>query len=345
MALDNNDLTGMQKAAILLISVGPERAARILQSLNKEEIEQLTKEISKWKNVPSEVTSKVWQEFYQMSTARQYMAQGGQEYAREVLERALGDHKAVQIAEDLGQGSQPIGQGSQLNPFDLLDNVDPQQLLGFIRSEHPQTIALILAHLKSEQAATILSVLPEELRLEVVTRIVNIGQISPEALQEIGSALKRELSSVSREVELEKVGGTRAAAEILNRADRSTEKSILQSLEKKNVQLAEEVKKLMFVFEDIFQLDDRSLQRVLREVDTKDLSLALKGASKKLREKFFKNMSSRAVETIKEDMEFMGPVKVRNVEQVQQKIVEVIRRLEEAGEIIGRGGKEEEVIV
>lgn len=335
---DQNDLNGKQKAAILLIKLGPERAAQIMQELEDTEVKQLTEEISKWEKIPSQVTDKTLDEFHQLSLAKKYSSQGGKEYAKEVLERALNDHKAVDILDNLGKDSES-------NLLSLLENVDLQQLLNFLRSEHPQTIALILSYLKSDQAAVVLQALPRELQTEVTMRIVGIGQISPGIIQKIESILTKELSHLSDESKLRAVGGTRATAEILNHVDRATEKEILEGLEKKNVSLAEEVRKLMFVFEDILSLDDRAIQRVLREVDTKDLSLALKGASKDLKEKFFKNMSSRAVETIKEDMELMGPVRVRQVEEVQQKIVDTTRKLEEAGEIVGRAEKEEEIIV
>jgi len=336
---DQNNLTGKQKAAIFLIRLGPERAAQIMQKLKNTEIKELTEEIAKWERVPPQVTGKVLKEFHQLSLAKQYSAQGGKKYAQDILERALNNHKAIDIMDNLGKDPES-------NLLSLLENIDLQQLLNFLRSEHPQTIALILSYLKAEQAAIVLQALPKELRLEVVIRIVNIGQISPEIIKKIERVLTREFSHFSSdETKLRVVGGTRATAEILNHVDRATEKEILENLEKKNLSLAEEVKKLMFVFEDILSLDDRSIQRILREIDTKDLGLALKGASKKLKEKFFKNMSSRAVETIKEDMEFMGPVKVRRVEEMQQKIVDITRKLEETGEIVGRAEREEEIIV
>lgn len=335
---DQNNLSGKQKAAIFLIKLGSERAAHIMQKLEDTEIKQLTEEMSKWEKIPGQVTDKTLKEFHRLSLARKYSSQGGKEYAKEVLERALNDHKAVDIIDNLGKDSE-----SDL--LSLLENVDLQQLLNFLRSEHPQTIALILSYLKSEQAAVILQALGKELQAEVTMRIVSIGEISPGIVKKIERVLSRELSHLSQEAKLRAVGGTRATAEILSHVDRATEKEILERLEKKNFSLAEEVKKLMFVFEDILALDDRAIQRVLREVDTKDLSLALKGASKDLKEKFFKNMSARATETIKEDMELMGPVRVRQVEEVQQKIVDTTKKLEEAGEIMGRADKEEEIIV
>ena len=335
---DQNNLTGKQMAAIFLIKLGPERAAQIMQKLEDTEVRQLTEEISKWEKIPSRITDKTLKEFHRLSLAKKYSTQGGKEYAKDVLERALNDHKAIDIIDNLGEDSES-------NLLSLLENVDLQQLLNFLRSEHPQTIALILSYLKSEQAAITLQALSKELQVEVIMRIVNIGQISPGIVKKIERILARELFHFSDEAKLREIGGARATAEILSHVDRATEKEILEKLEKKNLSLAEEVKKLMFVFEDVLSLDDRAVQRILREVDTKDLSLALKGVSNELREKFFKNMSSRAQETIKEDMELMGPVRVRQVEEVQQKIVEVARRLEEAGEIIGRTEREEEMIV
>jgi len=338
MKEDTYQLTGKQKAAIFLISLGKERAAGILKKLDIEEVEQLTQEIANWDNISPELIKEVWKEFSQMKLAQHYANQGGEKYAREILEKALGDHKALDIISNLKQRT-------DLLPLDILESIDPQQLLSFLQSEHPQTIALILSHLKSKQAAIILSSLPEKLQLEVTTRIINIEEASPEALKEVNKILRKEFSYTSEKGKLQKVGGTKMVAEILNRVDRATEKRIMEAMEKRDAQLAKNVKNLMFVFEDILSLDDRSLQRALREIDTKELTLALKGADKKLKEKFFKNLSSRAVETIKEDMEFMGPVRLRNVEEAQQKIVNIMRRLEEKGEIVGRQREEGEQLI
>ncbi|RLE14551.1 flagellar motor switch protein FliG [Candidatus Aerophobetes bacterium] len=339
---NNKNLSGREKAALLLISLGKERAAKILQELDRKEAEILTEEIARWEKVPPELVKKVWKEFYQLSLTSSYLAQGGKDYAREILGRALGNNRAMNVVENLGKDSDK--EAGELF-FDFLERVDLQHLLNFVKSEHPQTIALILSYLKPERASFILSSLPQQLQMDVTMRIINIGEISPEVLREIDRTLRREFSSISTQEKLQVVGGTRAVAEILNLMDRSAQENILKTLEKKNAELAQEVKQMMFVFEDIISIDDRSIQRALREIDTRDLTLALKGASKQLREKFFKNMSSRAAETIKEEMELMGPVRIKEVEETQQKIANIFRELGERGEIIIGTGKEEEVIV
>lgn len=336
------ELSGREKAAILLISLDKEKAAKVLQRLNKEEIKVLTEEIARWKSIPPELTKEVLKEFYQLSLTSSYLNQGGKEYAEEILSRALGNHKALNAVENLVDGSY---KGTEESFFDFLEKIDPQHLLNFVKSEHPQTIALILSYLKPEKASFILSSLPNELQIDVTMRIINIGEVSPEVLREIDGTLRKEFSSISSQEKLQTVGGTRTVAEILNLMDKATQKAILETLEKKNAELSEEVKQMMFVFEDIISIDDRSIQRALREIDTKDLTLALKGASKKVREKFFKNMSSRAADTIKEEMELMGPVRIREVEETQQKIANIFRQLGERGEIIIGSGREEELIV
>ncbi len=335
-------LSGKEKAAILLIVLDRERAAKVLQEMDREEVKLLTEEIVKWKDVPPELAKETLKEFYRLTLTSRYVNQGGEEYARDILSRALGNHKAFDVMEKLGENSEEERDGSF---FDFLERVDLQQLISFIKSEHPQTIALILSHLKPEKASFILSSLPQDLQTEVALRIINIRDISPEILKEIDKTLRKEFSSTSPQRKLQTVGGTRAVAEILNFMDRETQKNILQDMEKRNVELAQEVKKMMFVFEDILSVDDRSIQRALREIETKVLTLALKGTSKELREKFFKNMSSRAADTVREEMELMGPVRMREVEEAQQKIANIFRELGERGEIIIGRGKEEELIV
>jgi len=336
-------LTGRQKAAILLISLDKERAARVLQGLSKEEIEILMEEIANWEKVSPELVREVWKEFYEMSLTSNYIRQGGKEYAQEILTRALGNHKALNVREDLGEQVEKDEDSESF--FDFLEKVDLQHLLNFVKSEHPQTIALILSYLKPEKASFILSSLPEELQTDVTLRIINIGEISPEVLREIDRALRREFSTIASQEKLQVVGGTRTVAEILNLMDKDAQNSILQHLETKNAELAQEVKQMMFVFEDILSIADKYVQRALREIDTKDLALALKGADSRLREKFFKNMSSRAAATMKEEMELMGPVRVKEVEAVQRKIANIFRELGEKGEIIIETGREEELIV
>jgi len=337
-------LTGREKAAILLITLDKERAAKVLQNMDKKEVELLTEEIARWESVPPHIAKEVWKEFYQLNLTSIYANQGGEEYARAVLNRALGNHKVLDARGKLREGSIEREEMEE-SFFDFLEKVDLQHLLNFIKSEHPQTIALILSYLKSDKASFILSSLPKELQVDVAMRIINIGEISPEVLREIDRTLRREFSSASSQEKMQAVGGTRSVAEILNFMDRATQEAILQELEKKNVELTQEVKQMMFVFEDILSVDDRSIQRTLREIDTKDLTLALKGASKELREKFFKNMSSRAQETIKEEIELMGPVRMRDVQEAQQKIANIFRELGERGEIMIGAGKEEELIV
>ena len=319
METNGNNLTGKQKAAIFLIALGPEKAALIFQKLREEEVEMLTDEISRWDRVPPELTEKVLEEFYQMGLTGEYLAQGGKEYAKQTLKKALGDHKAIEIINRLQAASEN-------NLFNILKDIDPGRLFELICSEHPQTIALILSYLNANQAASVISAFPEKIRLEIITRMVHIGEISPEVTREIENILRKNLFSLTTE-RFKGIGGIESVAEILNRMDRSTQTNIMEGLEKQNPSLGEEIKKLMFVFEDIRLVEDRSLQRALREIDTKDLTLALKGANNEIKEKFFKNMSSRAIETIKEDMEYMGPVRLRDVEEAQQRIVDIIRTL------------------
>ncbi|MEN3202618.1 MAG: flagellar motor switch protein FliG [Atribacterota bacterium] len=330
-------LTGRQKAAILLVSLGPDLAAQILKRLTDEEIEDLTLEIATLEKVPPEIRDEVINEFYHMALAQHYISQGGIEYARQLLEKALGPHKAQEIISRLSATL-------EVTPFEALRRADPLQILNFIQGEHPQTIALILSYLKPEQSAAILGNLPESIRGEVAMRIALMDRTSPEVVREIEAVLERKISTFLTQ-DFTRVGGKKKLIEILNKSDRGTEKSILEALEEKDPTLAEEIKSEMFVFEDIVLLDDRAIQLVLRQVDTKDLALALKGASQEVQEKIFRNMSQRAAQMLKEDMEYMGPVRARLVNEAQQKIVNVIRRLEEAGEIVIARGGEDEIIV
>jgi len=330
-------ITGRQKAAIFLIAVGPERSAQIMKNLSEEEIERLTLEIANFRKISNEQREKVFEEFYQLYLANEYIARGGIEYAKEVLEKALGNQKAISIINRLTSTL-------QVRPFDFVRKVDPTQLLSFIQGEHPQTIALILAYLDPEQAGIVLSSLPMELQSEVAKRIALLDRTSPEVIKEIESVLEKKFSNLVTE-DYSVAGGISSIVQILNRVDRSTEKTILETLEIQDPELAEEIKKLMFIFEDIVYLDDRSVQQVLREVDQKDLALALKGSSEEVKNKIMNNMSKRAAQMIQEEIEFMGPVRIRDVEEAQQRIVAVIRRLEEAGEIIISRGGGDEIIV
>jgi len=330
-------LTGEQKAAVLMVALGPEISAEVFKEMKEETVEQVTLQIANLKKVSPADRDSVMEECYTLSMAEEYISQGGVEYAREILERALGDQKAVEIINRL-QGA------LQMTPFDFVKRTDPQQLLNFIQNEHPQTIALILAHLTSDHAATILSALPTEVQVDVATRIAIMDRATPDIIMEIEKVLERRIASVFTQ-ELTAAGGVRSVAEVLNRVDRSTEKAIMEKLEETNPELADEIKRLMFVFDDILLIDDRSIQQILREVDQKDLVLALKGAGEEVKAKILKNMSARARAMINEDMEVMGPVRLKATEEAQQKIVNIIRQLEEMGEIVIARGGEEEIFV
>jgi len=330
-------LNGRQKAANFMIFLGPDKSAQLFKYMNEEEIEQITLEIANIRHVANDRMDEIYREFFEMCLASQYIGQGGISYAKEVLERAYGTEKTVEIISR-------ISASLQVRPFDFMRKTEPQQLLNFIQSEHPQTIALILAYLDADKAALVLSALPPDRQSEVAKRIAIMDTTSPEVIKEVERVLERKLSSIAPQ-ELTNAGGVKSVVEIINRVDRSTEKTIMEALEIQDPELAEEIKKLMFVFEDVVLLDNRSVQRVLREVESQDLALALKGASSEVAEKIFSNMSSRASEMLREDIEFMGPVRLRDVEEAQQRIVNVIRRLEEMGEIvIARGGGDEIIV-
>lgn len=331
-------LTGHQKAAILLVALGSEISAKVFKHLRDDEIEQLTLEIARLPRVDAEERRQVMEEFQQMIMAQEFIQQGGIEYAREVLEHALGPDKAVSVINRLISSL-------EVRPLDFIRKTDPNQLLNFIQNEHPQTIALILAYLPPENAAAILSQLPSEIQTEIIKRLSSMDRTSPEVLREVERVLEKKLASFTSS-EYANVGGVQSVVDILNQTDRGTEKNILESLAEENPELVEEIKRRLFVFEDIINLDDRSLQRVLREVDISDLALALKGAAEEMKEKIFSNMPKRAAAMLKDELEFLGPVRVRDVEEAQQKIVNIVRQLEESGDIIvARGGKGEAIIM
>ncbi len=337
MATRTGRLTGKEKAAILLIALGTESASEIYKHLREEEIEQLTLEIANLRKVDSEVKDSVIEEFYEMCLVQNYIAEGGIEYAKEILKKALGEQKAIELINKLTSSL-------QVRPFDFARKADPAQLLNFIQNEHPQTIALILAYLRPEQAAIILSSLSLEKQADVAARIATMDSTSPEIIKEVERILENKLASMVTS-DFTSAGGIETIVDILLSVDRGTEKHIMESLEMRDDELAEEIKKRMFVFEDIVKLDNRSVQRFLREVDNNDLALALKSTSEEVANVIFSNMSKRLQEMIKEDMEFMGPVRLRDVEEAQQRIVNVIRRLEDAGEIVvSRGGGDEIVV-
>lgn len=337
MATNTQDYTGIQKAAILLIALGPERSADIFKHLKEDEIEELTLEIANTRSVSPQVKEDVLNEFYQICLAQQYIAEGGIGYAKELLDKALGEEKAQEVITKLTASL-------QVRPFEFVRKTDPSQLLNFIQDEHPQTIAMILSYLTSAQAALVIGALPPEKQADVAKRIAMMDRTSPDVIKEVERVLERKLSSLVNQ-DYTIVGGVDAIVSILNAVDRSTEKHIMESLEIEEPELADEIRKKMFVFEDILLLDDRAIQRVLRDVDNADLGVALKAANEEVQNVIFKNLSKRLAAMIKEDMEFMGPVRMKDVEEAQQKIVSVIRKLEDAGEIvISRGGGDEIVV-
>lgn len=337
MARKKHQLTGKQKAAILLISLGPDVSAQVYKHLSEEEIEKLSLEISSVKKVDNELKEEVIEQFHQIVVAQDYITQGGIGYAKTVLEKAFGQTEARAIINRLTSSL-------QVRPFDFARKADPQQLLNFIQSEHPQTIALVLSYLDPEQAAQILSELPQDMQADVASRIATMDSTSPEIISQVEQVLENNLSASITE-DFTQTGGIQAIVEVLNGVDRSTERTILDTLEQQNPELADEIKKRMFVFEDIVILDNRAIQRVIREVDNEDLRLALKVASEEVKNVVFSNMSQRMVQTFKEEMEYMGPVRLRDVEEAQTRIVSTIRRLEDTGEIvIARGGGDDIIV-
>ena len=327
----------MQKAAILLIALGPEKSSLIFKYLKEEEIEELTLEIANTRSVTPQVKDAIIDEFYGVCLAQQYIAEGGINYAKELLEKALGEDKAIDVISRLTSSL-------QVRPFEFIRRTEPQQLLTFIQDEHPQTIALILSYIPTQQAALILSALPPDRQSDVAKRIATMDRTSPDTIKDVENILETKLSSlVNQDYTL--VGGVDSVVDILNTVDRATEKHIVETLEVEDPELADEIRKKMFVFEDILLLDDRSIQRVLREVENNDLAMACKTANEQVQDAIFRNLSSRLSTMIKEDMEFMGPVRMKDVEEAQQKIVNTIRRLEDAGDIvISRGGGDEIVV-
>ncbi|WP_100010961.1 flagellar motor switch protein FliG [Lentibacillus sediminis] len=330
-------LTGKQKAAILLISLGPDVSAQVYKHLSEEEIEKLSLEISSVKKVDSSVKEDVVDQFHQIALAQDYISQGGIGYAKTVLEKAFGSSEASTIMERLTSSL-------QVRPFDFARKADPQQVLNYIQNEHPQTIALVLSYLGADQAGQILSDLPQEMQADIAKRIATMDSTSPEIISQVEHVLEKNISASFTE-DYTQTGGIQAVVEVLNGVDRSTERTILDALEIQDPELADEIKKRMFVFEDIVVLDNRAIQRVIREVENEDLRLSLKVASDEVKEIVFKNMSRRMAETFQEEMEYMGPVRLRDVEEAQTRIVTAIRRLEDIGEIvIARGGGDDIIV-
>lgn len=337
MARQSQGLSGRQKAAILLISLGPEVSAQIFKHLRDEEIEQLTLEIANVRKVDSVEKETVLSEFHQICLAQEYISQGGIQYAKEILEKALGSTKAIDIINRLTATL-------QVRPFDFARKADALQILNFIQNESAQTIALVLSYLQTEQASQILSSLPPDKQASVARRIALMDSTSPEVISQVEAVLEQKLSATVTQ-DYTSAGGIESIVGILNGVDRGTERTILDSLEIQDPELAEEIKKRMFVFEDIVNIDNRSIQRIVRDIDNSDLQLALKVASEEVRGAIFRNMSKRMADTFREEMEFMGPVRLRDVEEAQTRIVGTIRRLEESGEIIIARGGGDDIIV
>ena len=335
--MNTDEYNGIQKAAILLIALGPEKSASIFKHLKEDEIEELTLEIANTRSISPQTKEDVLDEFYQVCLAQQYIAEGGIGYAKELLDKALGSDKAQEVISKLTASL-------QVRPFEFVRKTDPGQVLNFIQDEHPQTIAMILSYLSPSQSAMILGSLTPEKQADVAKRIAKMDRTSPDVIKEVERVLERKLSSLLNQ-DYTIVGGVDAIVGILNTVDRGTEKHIMESLEIEEPELTDEIRKKMFVFEDILLLDDRAIQRVLRDVDNNDLGIALKGANEEVQNAIFKNLSKRLSAMIKEDMEFMGPVRMKDVEEAQQKIVGVIRKLEDSAEIvISRGGGDEIVV-
>ena len=335
--MGTEEYNGIQKAAILLIALGPEKSASIFKHLKEDEIEELTLEIANTRSVSPQTKESVLNEFYQVCLAQQYIAEGGIGYAKELLDKALGSDKAQEVITKLTASL-------QVRPFEFVRKTDPSQVLNFIQDEHPQTIAMILSYLSPAQSAMILGALTPEKQADVAKRIAKMDRTSPDVIKEVERVLERKLSSLINH-DYTIVGVLDAIVGILNTVDRGTEKHIMESLEIEEPELADEIRKKMFVFEDILLLDDRAIQRVLRDVDNNDLAVALKGANEEVQNVIFKNLSKRLAAMIREDMEFMGPVRMKDVEEAQQKIVGIIRKLEDSAEIvISRGGGDEIIV-
>lgn len=330
-------LNGKQKAAIFLITLGSEISSQIFKHLKEEEIETLTWEIARIEGIKAENRELVLQEFHELIMAQDYIVTGGIDYARELLEKSLGTQKAMEIINRLSNSL-------KTRPFEFIRRTDPANLLNLIQQEHPQTISLILAYLESSKASQILAQLPQDKQSDVAKRIAMMDRTSPEILREVERVIDKKLSSLSQE-DYTAAGGIESIVEILNFVDRTTEKTILESLEEGDPELAEEIRKRMLVFEDIVMLDDRSIQKVLREIDTSEMTKALKAVDPEVQDKIFRNMSKRAAALLKENMDYMGPTRKKDVEESQQKIVGIIRKLEEQGEIvIARSGEDDFLI-
>lgn len=335
MAITPESLTGKQKAAVLLIVLGEEVASEVFKRLDDDEVQDISKEISIMGAIPADVSDAVIEEFYHLTLAKEYMSIGGIEYAKKLLIKSLGAEEARKIIDRL------VKLLEKSAGFSSLEKINPQQLSKFIQNEHPQTIALILAHLSASQAAELISALPEDMRTEIVIRMANLEEISPEIVKKIAGVLIKKLEALGS-YSLEEYGGVKAVSELFNRMDRRASRNVLEQIESRDPELAASIRDLMFVFEDILLIDDQGIMEILKRVDKKSLALSLKGSNEELKTKFFRNMSQRASEMLKEEMEYLGPIRVKDVEKAQHEIVEIVRSLEEEGVIVigGAGGDE-----
>lgn len=333
-ARKKTSLTGPQKAAALIIALGPKQSSQVLKLLSEDQMEEVVVNIFKVDKLDLDTRATVFKEAHEIATATEYVSSGGVDYARELLQATLGVQRTQELLYKLS--------GNRDRPFEFVRDVDPSQLMSFLQGEHPQTVALVLCHLPPTLAASILSAIEPDFQAEVASRVASMNRTSPDVIDAVEKSLKRKLSSVTSS-DYSSVGGLDFLVRMLKNVDRSTEKSILTTLDST---LADEVKKSMFVFEDIVNLDDRSIQRILRDVNTNELGLALKGTSEDVRRRILANMSTRAAQTLREDMEAAGPVRLKAVEEAQTNIVRIIRKLDEAEEIVvSRGSSKEEMVL
>jgi flagellar motor switch protein FliG len=337
MATTERGFTGVQKAAIFIMQVGKDHAAQILRSMREAEITEIITEIARMSHLEGNETEAVLSEFRDTYIARSHIAQGGYDTAKEILEASLGAAKADEILENLGVTLVAA-------PFEFLRRADSRQVLSYLQDEHPQTIALVLAHMAPAGGAMVMSALPEQLQRDVAERIAKMDRTSPDVIEHVEAILERKLSTVIQQADFSSAGGIQSLVDILNNSDRATERLILEGLEHNDPQLADDVRSRMFVFEDVVTLEDRSVQLVLRSVDAKELALALKGVDEKVRDKIMRNMSERAAANLAEEITLLGPVKLKTVEEAQAAVVRIIRTLEESGQIVMSRGSDELVV-
>lgn len=331
-----DNLTGRQKAAILLLGLGEEMASKVLETFTEYELQQISREIARLGNVTGEITEKIAHEFVDAAGSKS-MFYGGQDYLKNILQKTMGDEKTKKFLDK-------VGDSLQEKPFGTLAHVDPQVIASFIKAEHPQTVALILAHLEPEKASQIIGLLPEGVQADVVLRIASLDRVPREMISEIENVLESELKTTGG-MESQRLGGLDVVSELINNLDKNTEASIMEVIEENDPDLAEDIRKLMFTFDDLIQVDDRGIQSILKEINNEDLLLALKTATEEVKEKIFSNMSQRAASMVKDDLESLGPVRLSDVEKAQQVIVKVVRKLEEEGKIVIAGSGGGDVVV